>query len=149
MHVGYPVHGLSAVPVGRNQKEIPIPLLGLSVGGKVHRWHKLFPLVSGIWAESSLLWFPRSVCFSEGLFPPLSGYGYRELFDQFSSDPGKVWNMVVLQLYSSYIPVSRGTMQFCLGPEMLAMLGSSVSLCALYTLYCPHSWVISSLSHSV
>ena len=40
MHVVYPVHGLSAVPVGRNQKEIPIPLLGLSVGGRVHRWQK-------------------------------------------------------------------------------------------------------------
>lgn len=33
-HVVSPVNGLSAVPVGRNQKEIPMPLLGLSVGGE-------------------------------------------------------------------------------------------------------------------
>lgn len=49
-----------------------------------------FPVMSEISADSSLLWFLRSVHNSEGPapYPHLMGFAFVELFDQFSSVPG-------------------------------------------------------------
>lgn len=121
-HVVAPVHWVSAVLVGRNQQDVHLLLLGSPVGEGGTNGTRCFPVESGIWAENSLLWFPRSSCYSEVIVPQPSAFGCKELFDQFNSEPGTVWNMMVLQHYSSYIPVSRGNKQFCLGPEMWAMV---------------------------
>jgi len=51
-----------------------------------------------MWAESSLLWFPRHVCPSEGLALPPIGFGCRELFDWVSSDQGIVGTAVYCSL---------------------------------------------------
>lgn len=78
-----------------------------------------------MWTESSLLWLPRSVCPSEGLALPPTGFVCRELFDQFPSDPGAFWPTGLLQLDCCHLPMPRGTVQFHLRPGMWAKVGRS------------------------
>ena len=72
---------LSRGSLQRQQPGRPVPPLP---GASVHqgsRWRLVFS--SGgrdVCAESSLFWFPRRVCLSEGLALPPTGFGCRELF---------------------------------------------------------------------
>jgi len=65
----------------RQQPGRPVPPLP---GGSVHqgsRWPLVFSSgVRDVCTESSLFWFPRLVCLSEGLGLPPTGFGCRELF---------------------------------------------------------------------
>ena len=65
----------------RQQPGRPVPPLQ---GASVHqgsRWSLAFSSgVRDVCAESSLFWFPRLVCLSEGLALPPTGFGCRELF---------------------------------------------------------------------
>lgn len=65
----------------RQQPGRPVPPLP---GASVHqgsRWSLAFSSgVRDVCAESSLFWFPRLVCLSEGLALPPTGFGCRELF---------------------------------------------------------------------
>ena len=65
----------------RQQPGRPVPPLP---GASVHqgsRWSLAFSSgVRDVCAGSSLFWFPRPVCLSEGLALPPTGFGCRELF---------------------------------------------------------------------
>jgi len=67
----------------RQQPGRPVPPLP---GASVHqgsRWPLMFSSgVRDVCTESSLFWFPRLVCLSEGLALPPMGFGSRELFIQ-------------------------------------------------------------------
>jgi len=67
----------------RQQPGRPVPPLP---GASVHqgsRWPLVFSSgVRDVCTESSLFWFPRLVCLSEGLALPPTGFGCRELFIQ-------------------------------------------------------------------
>jgi len=70
-------HGLSVAAATRKTCAAP-------PGASVHqgsRWSLAFSSgVRDVYAESSLFWFPRVVCLSEGLALPPTGFGCRELF---------------------------------------------------------------------
>jgi len=76
-------------------------------------------------AECSLFWFPRSVCFFDGLALPPTGFGCRELFIQsVPSDSCGFSNAGDPLLLCPYPREPRGHIQFPLGPGMWAGVGS-------------------------
>ena len=69
---------------GSLQRQQPGRLVPPFLGASVHqgsRWSLAFSSgVRDVCAGSSLFWFPRLVCLSEGLALPPTGFGCRELF---------------------------------------------------------------------
>ena len=97
-----------------------------------------------MWAESSLVWFPKCVCPSEGLAFPPREFGCGELFDP--SDLGGVWTSA---LSAPIFLFPEVLYSFLLGQGCGQRWEEMSVFPALQSQEYPHVWVISSLSHGV